>query len=75
MCIKKFEEKVSGEEEECIFDIKKCKTFQGPKADPGLWPIFALFTHLTPLCYISIISEKNSGAPLDQILDPLVDIS
>ena len=39
---------------------------------PGPRSILAHFAHLTPLHYIDKISEKNSGAPLDQILDPLM---
>ena len=39
---------------------------------PGPQPILASFAHLTPLCYADKISEKMSGAPLNQILDLLV---
>ena len=42
---------------------------EGPKVGPGSWPILAHFAHPTSLCYIGKISEKNSEAPLDQILD------
>ena len=45
--------------------------------DPGQYWVTSLpqlrFTHATPLCYIGKISEKISGAPIDQILDPLVN--
>ena len=41
----------------------KCKTFQGPQADPGPWPILACFTHPAPLHYVRNISEKNSASP------------
>ena len=63
MYIIKIEEKVPGKVGECIFDSKKCKSFQGPKVGPGPQLILARFAHLTPLRYVGKISEKISGGP------------
>ena len=53
--------------------IKRCKSFQDPKADPGPWLILAHFAHPTPLRFVGKISGKLFGFP-HQILDPLLNI-
>ena len=66
MYIKKFEEKIPGKVGECIYDSKKCKSFQGP-------PILAHFAHLALFHYICKNVRKLFWDPLDQIQDPLLD--
>ena len=73
--LKKIEEKVPGKVGECIFHGQKCKSFQGPKVGPGPRPIsYGLLCLPDLLHYVSKISEKISGPPLDQILDPLLGL-
>ena len=39
---------------------------------PDPKPRYAHFAHPTPLCYVGKIGRSRAGAPLDQILDPLL---
>ena len=39
---------------------------------PDPMPIYARFAHLTRLCYVGKIGRTRAGAPLDQILHPLL---
>ena len=74
MYIKKIEEKVPGKVGECIFDSLKCKSFQGPKAGPGLWTM--LYSPLRLPLFASLrlqnLGKNFRAPPLDQILDPLL---
>ena len=70
MYIKILKKKYQKKWENAYLIVKNCKTFQGPKAGPGSWPILACFAHPTPLYYISKISEKFLAPPFDQMLDP-----
>ena len=69
LLFEKIKEKVPGKVGECIFDSKKCKSFQGPKAGPGPPPIY---TRSPALSAVGNFRKKILGPPPLPVLDPLL---
>ena len=57
-----------------MFSNEKPKSFQGPKGGPGPWPIRAHFVCMTLLYRVGKNWTKKFGAPLNQILDPPLNL-
>ena len=63
LLVEKIKEKVPGKVGEGIFDNYKCYSFQGPKAGPGLRPIYAHFACSPALHGVGKIQKNNSCPP------------
>ena len=72
---KKLEKEVKSyheNEENTYLAMKTPKASGALRRAPDPMPRYAHFTRLTPLRYVGKIGQTRAGAPLDQILDPLL---
>ena len=72
---KKLEKEVKGyqeNQENTYLAMKTPKASGTLRQAPDPMPRYAHFTHPIPLCYVGKIGRTRAGAPLDQILDPLL---